>query len=118
VNADADAAVEKVRPSRVLVSAGGGGRLSEGRVVDGDPSEVEERLLDEQEVIKSRLGEDYSPNKPQSGVITSDIEFCLCLSRVVDHSSSPSPYRHGQRAKDGCDQRDRKNKIDNQSRDK
>jgi hypothetical protein len=32
--------------------------LAEGRVVDGDPAEVEERLLDEQEEIEFRLGED------------------------------------------------------------
>jgi hypothetical protein len=29
------------------------------RVVDGDPAKVEERLLDEQEEIEFRLGEDY-----------------------------------------------------------
>jgi hypothetical protein len=32
--------------------------LAEGRVVDGDPAEVEGRLLDEQEEIEFRLGED------------------------------------------------------------
>jgi hypothetical protein len=31
--------------------------LSEGRVVDGSPAEVEEGLLDEQEKIEFRLGE-------------------------------------------------------------
>ena len=33
--------------------------LVEGRVVDGHPAKVEERLLDEQEEIEFRLGEDY-----------------------------------------------------------
>jgi hypothetical protein len=33
--------------------------LADGRVVDGDPAQVEERLLDEQEEIEFRLGEDY-----------------------------------------------------------
>ncbi|MBA3481390.1 MAG: hypothetical protein H0T51_06200 [Pirellulales bacterium] len=32
--------------------------LAEGRVVDGDPAEVEGRLLEEQEEIEFRLGED------------------------------------------------------------
>ncbi len=32
--------------------------LAEGRVVEGNPAEVEERLLDEQEEIEFRLGED------------------------------------------------------------
>ncbi len=30
--------------------------LAEGRVVEGNPAEVEERLLDEQEEIEFRLG--------------------------------------------------------------
>lgn len=32
--------------------------LADGRVVDGDPAEVEERLLEEQEEIEFRLGTD------------------------------------------------------------
>jgi hypothetical protein len=32
--------------------------LAEGRVVEGDPAEVEERLLDKQEEIEYRLGSD------------------------------------------------------------
>ena len=32
--------------------------LAEGRVVEGDPAEVEERLLEEQEEIEYRLGMD------------------------------------------------------------
>ena len=32
--------------------------LAEGRVVDGDPAEVEERLLEEQEEIEFRLVSD------------------------------------------------------------
>jgi len=39
--------------------------LAEGRVVDGDPAEVEERLLDEQEEIEFRLGEDEFERRNQ-----------------------------------------------------
>jgi hypothetical protein len=31
--------------------------IAEGRVVDGDPAELEERLLDEQEEVEYWLGE-------------------------------------------------------------
>jgi hypothetical protein len=33
--------------------------LVDDRVVDGNPADVEERLLDEQEEIEFRIGEDY-----------------------------------------------------------
>jgi len=40
--------------------------LAEGRVVDGDPVDVEERLLDEQEEIEFRLGQDYFETRGDS----------------------------------------------------
>jgi hypothetical protein len=39
--------------------------LAEGRVVDGDAAEVEGRLLDEQEEIEFRLGEDEFERRKQ-----------------------------------------------------
>jgi hypothetical protein len=39
--------------------------LLAGRVVDGSPAEVEERLLDEQDAIEHRLGEAYFEDRDQ-----------------------------------------------------